>query len=177
MEDFDEEAQEEALSEDVAHIAQVLADSLPDPRFKQAPSNPFTTSAFDPNLVNFEPLVHLRRAHQTKQAESGTRRFLQRQPPKNDLNGSSTLEPAQQAAAEKQQVHEALAAILKHHTEVGVGTGLERAVRWKGGKNSEADSSEKPTAGNSANAAVVASANARSVRDFPPATTTSSVFS
>lgn len=72
-----EEVQEEALSEDVAHIAQVLADSLPSLQFKQASSNSFTSSTFDPILINYNTLMDLCHAHQTKQGETGTHQFMQ----------------------------------------------------------------------------------------------------
>ena len=65
------DAWEEEISEDATQIANILAESLPAPQSNIATSNPFAAALFNPSLVNSSTLISLRRAYQTKQAETG----------------------------------------------------------------------------------------------------------
>ena len=59
------------MPEDATQIANILAESLPAPQSNIATSNPFAAPLFNPSLVNLSTLISLRRAYQTKQAETG----------------------------------------------------------------------------------------------------------
>jgi hypothetical protein len=95
--------------------------------------------------LNLEALVNLRRQHQTKQAERGvcTRRKATPSTP-----NTSTL---------KTEIFKAMLQLLRQYVEDGrgVGTGIERSVRWKGLLAAGLGGLLEPT-GNSANAALAA---------------------
>ncbi|KAG5640515.1 hypothetical protein DXG03_008231 [Asterophora parasitica] len=71
--ELDDEAMDEAISEDAATIARVLAASLPAPNANEGPANPFNSASLDPSTIDLSELIKLRRAHQTLQAASGIR--------------------------------------------------------------------------------------------------------
>ena len=149
---------DEAYSDDAAHIATSLSQAncsiqLP-PVNDKTPSDPF--SVYDPSLIDLSEFVQLRFSHQTKQAATGI--------------CSSTQAPASEGLTkltERQCVLQHFSKILKQQEEKGVGTGLERAVRWAHINVSMATSTSSSGvsgAGNSANAAAVAKAVATKVR-------------
>ncbi|KAF8345747.1 hypothetical protein F5887DRAFT_1158686 [Amanita rubescens] len=78
------------------------------------------------------PCLHLRFSHQTEQAAKGTRTSTTTQ----------SLAPDASALSERQRK--------------GVGTGLERAARWKNAAAWDSIDADAPNAGNSANAAAAA---------------------
>jgi len=104
--------------------------------------------------------VALRLSHQTKQAFSGIRK-----------SSGHTQSEKQKELSLRQRLIRELDAVAKEQGDIGAGTGVERAVRWTGkhsgteGKIKGGDATDKPIAGNSANAAAVATASAAAVSD------------
>lgn len=138
---------DEAFSDDAAHITAIVSElqpcSLP-PVNDPIPSDPF--NVFNPSFVDLSEFVRLRFSHQTEQAARGTRTINQ-----------SLAPEASAILSERQRILRYFAEIIKKHDGKGVGTGLERAVRWKNAASwdsNEADVSS--SAGNSANAAATA---------------------
>ena len=144
----------EMYERDAAVLGQVLADCLSavqDPN-EQAPSAArYLTSPLD-----FTVLVKLRDKHQTIQADEG---ICSQGPGKTP----STEETEHQALL--RQYNE----ILKDRQDRGIGTGVERAMRWRhpapgGGQGHIKDlPAPVPTPGAAANAAEVSASHAKKV--------------
>jgi hypothetical protein len=107
------------LSDDAAHIARTL-ESLPAPNTTQS-CNPFQSALLDISSVELSQLVELHFAHQTKQAASGVHKTV-----------SQPQSEKQKVLSEKQILVQELEAIVKEQAEIGPGTGVERAIHWKG---------------------------------------------
>lgn len=142
------------MSEDAENIARFL-NNLPAPNSNlDRPTLPY----LDLNLsgADITSLIDLRRAHQTKQAESGTRT-------------STTATTKSTVLSERQAVLRGFSQAIKQREEIGVGTGVGRMMRWRnsapGGRDGQIDGevSSPAQAGNSANAAVAATAAAKKV--------------
>lgn len=153
--EIDEDAMDEAFSDDAAHIAAYI---LPEAGFTAQlppindpiPNDPF--NAYDPSLIDLTEFVRLRFSHQTKQATTGIRTATQA-----PSEGSKIV-------TERQRVLQRFSEILKQQEERGVGTGLERAARWTHAATTVSDVTDVTVSnGNSANAAAVAKAAATTV--------------
>ncbi|KAF8880856.1 hypothetical protein BD779DRAFT_1612653 [Infundibulicybe gibba] len=105
-------------------------------------------------------LVRLRFGHQTKQAASGIRTSKSRTAGNDSAAVTEVL-------THRQIVLKGFSDIIRERGEKGIGTGLERAFRWRnpapGGRGGEINDAATPTVtlGNSANAAAVADAAAK----------------
>ncbi|KAJ7138789.1 hypothetical protein C8R43DRAFT_845311, partial [Mycena crocata] len=103
--------------------------------------------------IDFDYLVELRRRHQTIQAARGVR---------TRVVGTSNSEKAKETSLRQQLIRKFHLA-LKEEQDRAVGTGLERPVRWTapapGGRGRNVRGGQ--SAGNSANAALAASALAK----------------
>lgn len=124
--------------------------------------NPF--GAADPSDIDLTTLVNLRFQHQTKQAFTGVRTS-------NILNSEASEESNQgKKLSERQRLQKEYSSIIREQGDRGVGTGLERSVRWTrnpapGGRNADTVDgvATTPITGNAANAAAVATAAAKRV--------------
>jgi len=164
--ELNEEAMEEAYSEDASRIAMALssigsetANSLR-PVYVDEEVNPF--NADDPSTVDLNELVRLRFKNQTKQARTGVRTST-RSPLDEHQNEQKPL-------SDRQAILRKFNEIIKSQGDRGIGTGLERNARWRnpapGGRSGIIDGEAAPSAaaGNSANAAGAAKAAATKVR-------------
>ena len=123
--------------------------SLPVLRIPDEPSRPFGQGGLRPDDLNFEMMINMRRAHQTKHAATGIR-TKKSKPTDGSIRGHIL-----------QKFHEAL---KEAQDERGAGTGLERVARWHerepapGGRNGVINGTSLPDlpAGNEANVAVAA---------------------
>jgi hypothetical protein len=153
----------EAYSDDASHINSVLsslgsslANSLPAVNTNEH-SNAFTTNNSESSAVDLTELVRLRFLHQTKQAATGVR------------IGSNTNETAfekKKLLTDRQKILREFNQILKQQEDRGVGTGLDRKVRWQNGTtqpDAAASAKVKTINGNSANAELAAKATASKV--------------
>ncbi|KAG7095522.1 hypothetical protein E1B28_006260 [Marasmius oreades] len=161
----------EALSDDGEYIGKILADSLPTVNHESntKPSNFFertTTSAPDFSAADFSELVKQRFEHQTEQAKTGGRGVTGKTD-KENVSGSK--EEKKRELSQRQKIMRELELICSEQEVVGVGTGVERKLRWTardpapGGRNGVVDGEKAngPMAGNSANAALSATAVAK----------------
>ena len=121
--------------------------SLPVLRIPDERSRPFGHGGLRFDDLNFDMMINMRRAHQTKHAATGIR-TKKSKPTDGSIRGHIL-----------QEFH---AALKEAQDEHGTGTGLERVARWRG------TSAPDLPAGNEANAAVVAANVAKVVR-APPA--------
>ena len=97
--------------------------------------------------LDFDPLVKMRRRHQTRQATFGIRT-------RSNKHSDAASSPDSETSI-KMQIVRRMHEVLKEQDEHAIGTGYERAARW--GKTE--------IAGNAANIAVNAAAVARRVSD------------
>lgn len=162
---------EEAFSEDAERIAATLSEcgkaapliSLP-PIINDYAINPF--NSVDPSSIDLSTLSALRFSHQTKQAETGVRTSQSRS---TSVENGATSSPAK-ALTDRQRILRGFAEIIRECGDRGIGTGLERSVRWRnpapGGRNGQIEGEPTPVlaAGNSMNAVVTADAIAKKVR-------------
>ncbi|KIJ59917.1 hypothetical protein HYDPIDRAFT_170487 [Hydnomerulius pinastri MD-312] len=130
---FAASADEEATEEMIAQAYQNIQDCLSLPPLKLADSS-----------VDFNMLVKIREAHETRQAKKGCRT-------RGDDQADSS---EKQDASKRLELIREFHAILKEQQGRGAGTGLERAARWTG-------SSAQSSSGNAANAATVAKQGVR----------------
>lgn len=110
----------------------------------------------DFDTLDFRSLISTRQRHETKQAIKGIRTSTAT----NTSNSGTDKDTLRQQLIKK--FHE----ILKKKQAIGAGTGCERAARWRapapGGREGVVDSANATSlAGNSANAATVASSVAK----------------
>jgi hypothetical protein len=134
--------------------------SLPVVRIPDEPSRPLGHGGLRSDDLNFEMMINMRRAHQTKHAATGVR-TKKSKPTDGSIRGHIL-----------QEFHEALKEAQDEH---GAGTGLERVARWHerepapGGRNGVISGTSVPDlpAGNEANAAVAAANVAKMVRAPP----------
>lgn len=136
--------------------AKDVYNSLPAVRVPDEPSHPLGHGKLRSDDLNFEILINMRRAHQTKHAATGIRTKLTK-PADESIRGRIL-----------QEFHEAL---KEAQDERGAGTGLERVARWHerepapGGRGGIIGGASAPgfPSGNVANAAVVAGNVAKQV--------------
>ncbi|KAG6819326.1 hypothetical protein H0H93_012927 [Arthromyces matolae] len=160
--ELSEDSLVEAFSDDAAHILNTCSfdvSSLP-PLVIDEPENPFNSA--DPSSIDLSELAQLRFKHQTKQAETGVRTSKIRQ--------TTTLQPHVETKelTDRQKLLRTTIDAIKESGEKGVGTGVERLLRWTsrqpapGGRDGEIDGAVAPrlATGNAENAAVNAQANA-----------------
>ena len=148
------------LSEDSDRIRESLHLSLPPLKDAEPVPNVFNIGPSILSSLDVDELVRLRLAHQTKQADSGVRARTNDAEQNLDSNdhGESFKPPS-----EKQKLLQRLNQIIKEQQDRGVGTRQERDFRWA---KSAAGGNETELAGNSANAAAVATASAGKVRRY-----------
>ncbi|KAF5341928.1 hypothetical protein D9611_001095 [Ephemerocybe angulata] len=153
----EDEAIEEILAEEYRHLKAMRARlaSLKIPDIIEPTHN--KSLAQDLTDAYLDPLVELRRKHQTRQAERGVRTRL-----------TDSSDPSKRNNELKKELRGKFFGILKMYEDrKGVGTGLERGFRWRvaaaGGRTGVVDGEvpEEPSAGNSSNAvgAAVRSSN------------------
>jgi hypothetical protein len=138
------------------HKAMNVYKSLPAVRVLDEPSHPLGHGRLRYDDLNFEMMINMRRAHQTKHAATGIR--TKRSRPIDESICGRIL----------QEFHEAL---KEAQDERGAGTGVERVARWHerepapGGRDGIIDGASAPSlpTGNRANAAVVAASVAKQV--------------
>ncbi|KAF5320335.1 hypothetical protein D9611_011267 [Ephemerocybe angulata] len=144
----EDEVVEEILAEEYRHLkemrARLAALKIPD-IVEPTHDNSFTQDLAD---VNLDPLVDLRRKHQTRQAERGVRTRLTEASDSSKRNNEL-----------KKELRGKFFGFFKMYEDrKGVGTGLERGFRWRiaaaGGRTGVVDGEvpEAPSAGNSSNA-------------------------
>lgn len=166
MPELDDDTIDEAFAEDAEQISHILsqcgqaaAASLA-PVNSDEPENPFNLA--DPSTIDLSVLTSLRFAHQTKQAETGVRTSKKKYSPDSDSSTKTS----------RQTILQGFSEIIREQGEKGGSTGADRLRRWTernpapGGRTKEIDGVVAPelAAGNSANAAAVADANAKKVR-------------
>ncbi|KAF9022435.1 hypothetical protein BDZ89DRAFT_1018917 [Hymenopellis radicata] len=161
-------AQVEAYSDDAENIAQALADSLPAVKTNQAASNPFAIPDIATMGADLSGLVELRYRHQTKATATGTRTV-------KDMEGDKPGIPdVTRPLSEREKTYNAILDGVKMQLDKehkGVSTGLARGQRWTGrsaapgGRDGRINGeAAAPLAnGNSANAAAVATTEAKKV--------------
>ena len=132
--------------------------SLPRVHTADEATRPLGQGTLQAEDMNFDIMVDMRRAHQTKQAATGVR--TKKSKPSDGSPRGRIISEFHQALKEAQQNR-------------GVTTGLDRGVRWRepapGGRDGVLDGASAPTlaAGNAANAAVTAADNAKKVSMLP----------
>ena len=158
----DEEQLDTVISEEYIQTQKAMDvyKSLPALRIPDEPSRPLGQGGLRSDDLNFEMMIDMRRAHQTKHAATGIR-TKKTKPTDGSIRGHIL-----------QKFHEAL---KEAQDERGAGTGLERVARWHerepapGGRNGVINGTSVPDlpAGNEANAAVVAANVAKTVCVLP----------
>lgn len=133
------------VAEEKEHLSSILGD-LPKLRAPDERTKPLGLGEFSVVDLDFDPLVKMRRRHQTRQAALGVRTRSYK--PFLDTPSSSESE-----RSVKMKIVRRMHEVLKEQDEHATGTGYERAARW--GKTE--------MAGNTANAAASAAAVARRV--------------
>ncbi|KAJ7727809.1 hypothetical protein DFH07DRAFT_871519 [Mycena maculata] len=149
----DDELAEEILGDEYITLQETLASivtALPPVQLPSEVSKPFGRgpSASFENL-DFKALVHLRKEHQTRQAANCAR---VKRPSSEDNSSAAAKEST------RRQILRRFHEILKEDQARGVGTAVEHEPRWR--------TDPKPTAGNSANAALAASTLATKVHFY-----------
>lgn len=153
----------EAYSDDAANITEILTQAHHDvlvplpPIDISDPSNPF--NAADPSNIDLQELTKLRYNHQTKQAASGVR--TSKKPSESFASKQLSL---------RQQLHQNTVNLIKKQGEVGIGSGIDRFLRWQSttsGTNRTTNAGPVaalvPPTGNAANAAINAETIAKRV--------------
>jgi len=158
MDEIEEEAELEALSDAALAIAELLAQSLPAPDIQQPP-DPVGVLVDEEDIgLDLEELPAIRRRNQTKQAETSTRVHVAG--PSDHPSHKSTSIPAK-SLSEKQRVLKALRDVIKEEDPLQrLGTGMERRARHTDSAN---NSKGAGVTGNAANAAAVSKAQATKV--------------
>lgn len=132
-------------------------------------TRPYDNSSSDLLSLDFDGLVHLRLAHQTKQAASGVRKLailpssgavintsanpattLSDSEGESESDNPQSKTPSPKGLSVRRELTKKFNEIIRQQQDHGVGTGIERAARWS-------------LAGNAANAAVVAGAESAKV--------------
>lgn len=142
---------DEELAMVVAEERQQMSTILRDLPKLQAPdehTKPLGLGEISAVDLDFDPLVKMRRTHQTRQAAFGVRTRSHNTWDAASGNGSET--------SIKMRIVRQMHDVLKEQDEHAVGTGYERAARW-------GNSGKIETAGNAANAAAAAATVARRV--------------
>lgn len=150
----------EAHSDDAANITEILTQAHHDalvpfpPIDISDPSNPF--NAADPSNIDLRELTKLRYNHQTKQAALGVRT-------------SKKPSFASKQLSLRQQLHQNTVNLIKKQGEVGIGSGIDRFLRWQStasGTNRTTIAglvAPVPPTGNASNAAINAETIAKRV--------------
>lgn len=173
MPELDDDSVDEVFAEDAEQVSHVLsqcgqaAAAFLAPVNSDEPENPFNLA--DPSTIDLNVLTSLHFFHQTKQVETGVHTSKKKYSPDSD---SSTNRSTNQQA-----VLQGFVEIIREQGERGGSTGADRLRRWTeqnpapGGWTGEIDGivALELAAGNSANAAAVADANAKkaSALNFP----------
>lgn len=104
--------------------------------------------------TSFEMLIALRRAHQTKQAATGTRKSVsQAKALTEDPKSGLSAKQLESEKSDKQRLIRKFADIIKEYEGRGASTGEDRKKRWQG----------VPATGNAANAAKAADGRSKKV--------------
>lgn len=109
--------------------------------------------------ISFETLINLRRAHQTRQAATGSRKSViqaSTQAESEDPKIALSKKKLESQRSEKQRLLKQFNEVLKAHEERNTSTGADRKQRWQGA----------PAAGNAANAAKAAAERTSKVFRF-----------
>jgi hypothetical protein len=114
---------------------------------------PSSRPLIDVSAGDLEPLVALRREHQTKEEKMGVRTYKASGTYTNHKTG------VVKELTDRQRLAQAMGSIVKRDHQQASSTGLNRSVRWK------TDSTALPAAktGNAANAEVTAAGRAKEV--------------
>ena len=109
-------------------------------------------------IIDYEPLVQIRREHETEQAKKGTRKLSA-----NDNSDTDTMEERNLVDSPRENINAQLMKMFqdilrKDEEDRSISTGASQRLRWTG-----TNPGYTATSGNSANATEVASANAKRV--------------
>jgi len=162
VDEDDSDILDQVISEEYEHVQEVnrIQDALPVLRLRDDATRPLGYGSINHGQLSFDTLVDMRRRHQTKQASQGVRTKLSKPTTENPSMRANIIREFHNALKEAQD-------------EAAVGTGVERAARWRapapGGREGLIDNVRAPDlyAGNSANAAVTAAVTARKVSHHP----------
>jgi hypothetical protein len=145
-----------------------VAASLPPVNIDEHNTCPF--NAADPSSIDLTILTSLRFKHQTKQAASGVR--TSKKTHSKDFDSADETAPTgKKELTDRQAILKGFYEIIREQGEKGIGTGADQLRRWTernpapGGRLGNIDGAkvQELAAGNSANAAAVADANAKRV--------------
>ena len=150
------------IAEEYRHIEEALSFNIP-PVQVDTVAQPLGYGATDANFqeIDFDILVSMCRQHQTRHAALGVRTKSEKQ-----------LEEASQDVSIRRQLIRHFHEVLKEEQDRAPCTASDRTIHWRapapGGRNGQVDGADAPALanGNSANAAVSASAVAKKVRRF-----------
>ena len=155
LDDEDDDRNDRAIAEDCRHIQQAMTIVLPSISTGDEELLPFGYGESEPNFaeLNLDALVTMRFQHQTEQAAKGIR-----------LKGSSD-KPAdgEKEISIRRQLIRKFHEVLRQQQERGVGTGCDRAARWLDAAAEPGGQVSDKATGNSANAALAATAVATRV--------------
>ena len=170
MPELDEEAYQKAVEDDRRHVQEMFEkcrQMLPEDR------NGFYEPESMQADIDFQQLVEARRRHETKQAKKGTRKRARRA---EEDDADPIIEETALDTTRKSvhvQLTKRFYEIMREDgEEQGATTGAARQIRWTSnvrnpGYTPTNNTGEKrPASGNSANAADVASAVAKKVRNI-----------
>jgi hypothetical protein len=152
MPELEGEEMSVSLAKSSRHISDTLADCLPPISGVNEQTNVFDMTTAELGMLNFDQMVELRFAHQTKQAASGIRKSVK------GTSNAQTAGHAESVETQRQALLRKLNEVIKEQQERGVGTGVERGLRWRnpapGGRVGAVDGAVHPQAapGNAANA-------------------------
>lgn len=174
LEEPSEQERDERLKEDREAIQRALDACLPAIIAPEEPRTILDSSESD--SIHFAKLTSLRRSHQRKQAETGTRK---KRPVENQVaigltggthDDSDAAEVQNAKESETKQTRKALLrefnAVIKAEEDRGIATAMGRKLRWEQGSNWQPGRKPMPpstTSGNSANAQEVAASDAKKV--------------
>lgn len=151
----------EALSEDSDRIKNAL--TLPALKDAEAVRNIFDIGPSLFASLDIDELIRSRLLHQTKRKRIVNKEDVD----KSDVNKEHKRKDTDTAPAtpsERQKLLQRLNQIVKEQQDRGVGTGKERDARWKKSAVGGGSAANDELTGNSANAAVTATASAARVR-------------
>jgi hypothetical protein len=119
MPELQEEAMSIALAKSAQHISDSLADCLPPISGVNERTNVFDMTTTELCTLNFDQLVDLRFAHQTKQAASGTRKSV-KGASKAQIVGHAVEKSGTASETQRQALLRKLNEVIKEQQERGV---------------------------------------------------------
>ena len=133
---------------------------MPPVQLQDEPAQPFGHGVLTLDTLDFKALIHMRRAHQTRQADKGVRTRHSREESEDKKTKPTLLGKI---------IHQFHEALKEAQDDQAIGTGYEHSARWTtntnrvpapGARDGEIDGALAPAlaTGNSANAAVTAAA-------------------